>query len=409
MDILVIKMLKILFTVSLICFVLGQVARVQFGNGVAVTLLDLTVGIFVGVWFARQLYRGKQLNDALLVPILLFFTFGTLSLIINSAHFAANQLVVAFLYALRWLLYAMLYFVVKDFDKGFRRKILNLLVFAGGIVLFAGYMQYFFYNNLRNLYYLGWDDHLYRMFSVFLDPNFAGVFYALYLFLLFGMLLDTHMRKERKYFFTYGLLSFLTILALVLTYSRSGLIAFVAGMAVFLVMKQGKKLALPILGIGALFLLLFSNVWVEGRNPFRVVSSQERLKSVSEAIHVIQKNPVIGVGFNAYRYAQNRYGFRTSEKWQISHADAGTDNSLLFVLATTGVVGLSAYVFLWIRVFRVASPSPKRRGLNGTSYLRAMVVATMAGLIASSLFLNTLFYPMLMYWMWILLVTTENT
>lgn len=389
-------MIKFLFILSLNAFVLGQAARIQFGNGVAVTLLDIAVGIFVGTWFMRFVYKRKSVKDKLLLPVLLFFAAGLVSLIINSAHLEQKQLAVSFLYALRWLAYAGLYFAVKEFPAEHKRKASDMLLLAGGTIVALGFLQYLFYNNLRNLYYLQWDDHLYRMFSSFLDPNFAGVFFALYLFLLFGKLLDHSVQKKRKHFFVYAILSFLTILALVLTYSRSGLIAFVAGMLVFLFVKGNKKLALPVFGVVLLFLLIFSNIGVEGRNPFRVVSSRERIKSMNDAIQIIQKNPFIGVGFNAYRYAQNKYGFRTSDKWQVSHADAGTDNSFLFVLATTGIVGLLAYVFLSVRIIRGI------REIRDVS-MRAMIIATMAGLIAGSLFLNTLFYPMLMYWMWILL------
>ncbi len=404
MDILIGKMLKFLFTVSLIAFVLGQVARVQFGNGSAMTLFDISVGIFIAVWLVRMLYEKKSVKDILFFPVLLFFASGTASLIINSAHLEFQQLIVSFLYALRWLVYAALYFAVKDFPSEYKRKISHILLVAGGALVGLGFLQYFFYNNLRNLYYLQWDDHLYRLFSTFLDPNFAGVFFALYLFLLFGKLLDHSVQKKRKYFFIYALLSLLTILALVLTYSRSGLIAFVAGMLVFLFVKGNKKLSLPVFGVVLLFLLIFSNTGVEGRNPFRTASSQERIRSIYIAIRIIEKNPVFGVGFNAYRYSQNRYGFRTSEKWQVSHADAGTDNSWLFVLATTGVVGLLAYVFLWVRVFGVIG------GIGGEDKLgtRVVTMASVAGLLASSLFLNTLFYPTLMYWVWVILGITEN-
>jgi|SRR3989344_605105 len=392
-------MLKALFLISLIAFILGQTARVQFDNGIAVTFLDISVGLFVGAWFVRMLYQRKSLKDRLFLPILLFFAAGTFSLVINSASLEFQQLMVSFLYALRWLIYAGLYFAVKDFSVENKRKVSYMLIIAGGAVVFLGFLQYFFYNNLRNLYYLQWDDHLYRMFSTFLDPNFAGVFFSLFLFLTLSRMADALKGKDKRSVYIFSALGLMTLLAVVLTYSRTALITLGVGIVTFLFLKGNKKLTFIFLLITVCFLLIFSNFGVEGRNPFRTASSVERIHSMQIALTIIEKNPFFGVGFNAYRYAQNKYGFRTSEKWQISHADAGTDNSFLFVWATTGIVGLLAYGFLWVRVLQ------SRIVRVGA---QPLAIATLCGLLASSFFLNTLFYPMLLYWIWVLLGITES-
>ena len=54
-----------------------------------------------------------------------------------------------------------------------------LLLFSGLVIVGLGFVQYFFYLGLRNLYYLGWDEHLSFIFQL-LDPNFAGAFPALF-------------------------------------------------------------------------------------------------------------------------------------------------------------------------------------------------------------------------------------
>ena len=90
----------------------------------------------------------------------------------------------------------------------------------------------------------------------------------------------------------------------------------------------------------AALLFVVSDTSVEGLNPFRTVSSGERLKSFNEGVYIFEKNSVLGVGFNTYRYAQVRYSIRNQIGAAGSNADAGTDNSWLFVAATTGIVGL---------------------------------------------------------------------
>lgn len=396
MDLLKNKLFKILFVTTIVGFVFGQFARVQLGNGVAITLLDLSVGLLVASWLFITILKKRRHKDPLLLPMFLFFGGGVISLFVNSNNLQSNQLIVSFLYGLRWLGYAALYFVVKDFQKDFKNKIKSLLFISGSAIVLLGFIQYFFYNNLRNLYYLEWDDHLYRLFSTFLDPNFASVFFALFFISIFGKLQEKFWKKETHTVILYGAVSLLTLLVLVLTYSRTGLITLIVGFVAYVWFHGHKKLLIPFIVLLIFLLVIFSNVGVEGRNPFRSASSGERIKSMQVAFSIIQRNPVFGVGFNAYRYAQHRYGFRLSQQWETSHADAGTDNSWLFVLATTGIVGFLAYGFLWIRVFRVVREV-------GDVGKRAMVMATLAGFLASSLFLNTLFYPMLMYWMWVLL------
>jgi len=44
--------------------------------------------------------------------------------------------------------------------------------------------------------------------------------------------------------------------------------------------------------------------------------------------------------------AQKEKGYLNSSNWQTNHAGAGADNSYLFVLATSGTIGLIAFGYL---------------------------------------------------------------
>jgi hypothetical protein len=104
------------------------------------------------------------------------------------------------------------------------------------------------------------------------------------------------------------------------------------------------------------------------------------------------------VGFNAYRYAQRDYGFLEEERWQLSHAGAGADSSLLFVLATTGILGLGAYLKIWLKVLEK----------SGSKKNRLLVLTVLGVLLSHSLFLNSLFYPWIMAWLWLVLATGNS-
>ena len=77
-----------------------------------------------------------------------------------------------------------------------------------------------------------------------------------------------------------------------------------------------------------------------------------------------------------------------------SHACSGSDSSLLFILATTGVVGFLIFLRLVINV---------AGSLNG-SFEDIIFVASSTALLVHSLFSNSLFYPWIMGYMIILLV-----
>jgi O-antigen ligase len=148
-----------------------------------------------------------------------------------------------------------------------------------------------------------------------------------------------------------------------------------------------------------LFLVFFvissRNFNVENLNLLRVVSSEARIKSAAEAFSIIEKNPIFGIGFNAYRYAQIRYGLRSGQNVFASHADAGTDNSFLFVLATTGIVGFISYMYIWFKLLKSGSLKTKQNSY----WLKPVIISSTIGLFIDALFINSLFYPFIMMWM----------
>lgn len=368
-------------------FSFGQVARFQFGNNIAITFLDIVVGaIFLLYTVSRFKSITKNISPQK-KALSLFIIACIFSILANLSSYKTEEIFVAFLYLVRWVAYASLFFAVAGFSQKLRSLVANFMVGSGFSILVAGYIQYFLYPSLRNLYYLGWDEHLYRMFSTFLDPNFAGSFFVLYAIFIFHHFLNNDKRHKWIFF----ALSILSIGAVFLTFSRSAIIMLFVSSFIFLSMKFSKRIAFTIIAAFVLVPLLFSNILKsEGTNLFRTASSISRIESQQNAIKIIANNPFLGIGFNAYRYAQERYGFIKKESAFFDHSGAGTDNSYLFVLATTGIVGFFAYINLW-RVLLL----PNKRDV--------LVIASIGGLFMNAFFLNSLFYPMLMAWVWILL------
>lgn len=427
--------LKLLFLVTLLTLPLAQLARIQLSGNINSTLFDAFVMLTGAIWMSIHLVSRRRAGEAFLFrPILLVFLVMLLSLLVNIFRYSVSDTTVALLYALRWVFFASVYFVVWGFDEKFKKIIPDFLVTAGSVLVLFGYIQFFFYPNLRNLYYLGWDEHLVRMFSTLLDPNFFGAFLVLFFIFLLGLLTKKNRHSElparlwrvqnlsglfirtnvrdsgvvpprndgRLGMIILSMLAILTFIAIFLTTSRSAILMLMVSLCTYLILIGKKKWIMAFFGVLlGIFLLSSRFFYIENINPFRIASSLARVESAFDALSIIQRNPVLGVGFNAYRYAQYEYELRNPETSYPNHADSGTDNSFLFILATTGIGGLVVYLFMLFTMFKLGR---RAQGMYGK-----ILLACLAGLVIDSFFINSLFYPVIMFWMWVLAGLTDYT
>lgn len=379
-----------------IAFLGGQVARINLPNGVAITFLDISVGLTVGIWLLGKIHKKEKISGYLLNGILIFVIAGIASLLANSWNYTPKELGIATLYLCRFLIYAGLYFVVRGELTKRKGEIRQSMFIVGCVSVFIGFLQYIFYPDLRGWYFLGWDEHLFRMFGTFLDPNYFGSFLVIFLLFIFQLKKEAIKIKDIKII----ALIITIVVAILLTYSRSAVVMGMAAIVTYFLMKKDfvKMAVLALIFLSSVFLV--SNYYIEGLNPFRIASTQARIESAQNAIEIIKDHPIIGVGFNTYRYAQNEYGFRDSPFWMTSHADAGTDNSFLFILATTGIIGFISYAFLIRRMFSMTKFLQKQQ--------REIFLTMIITLLVGSIFNNLLFYTPLMMWLWIYLGATES-
>ena len=403
--------LKYVFVIFLGLLPMGELIRFDLGD-YSIKPIDIAAILLFLVWVPQAFKKWKKniRSDRLFIPIILLVATMCISLLLNIKNFSGSEVFIAFSYTLRWILYASLYFIVKSFSDKFKEKIIYLLLGLGAVIIFLGFIQYFFYTSLRNLYYLGWDEHMYRMFSTFLDPNFAGSFFVLYLIFLAGLLLFSLKNRTSQVWFI-GLISIFTLISTYLTYSRSALIMLIVSSIIFLTLAKKIKWLILIISVSVLFILTSSKNWnVENINLFRIASSEARIDSAKIAIEIIKNNLFSGVGFNTYRYAQVKYGFRSPVGSTDSHADAGSDNSFLFIAATAGIAGLIFYLNLLGTILKKAYESYRNyKNGNIQKYIGLVVLASVGGIIVDSFFVNSLFYSFVMIWLWILLGLIENS
>lgn len=341
-----------------VAFAVGNFFKFSlFSPDVHISVLDIVVlELSLVALFKNKIKINKYLG--------IFLGVSLVSLILAYFHYGLSATLVGFMYLLRFAVYASFGWTIgKLIGVSDRSKLIILL---GTLTVVIGLGQYFLFPDIRSLQIAEWDPHYYRVVGTLLDPGFIGI--ILVMFLVF-------LSDGKNYLFK--LLWAASYFALAFTYSRSSFLAFLIAMAYVAWRKKSWNFLLFtwfLLGITLPLLPRASSG--EGVKLERTSSIEARLVNWTNAATIFRDHPILGVGFNVYRYAQNEYGFLGESKWLRSHAGAGADSSLLFVGATTGLIGLSAYFFYLDSLWKNLTLRP---------YLLALLV--------HSLFLNSLFYP----------------
>lgn len=362
--------MKIGFILLFVTLLLGQLGAITVLPGIVVYVHDVVLFVIlcIGFWKTKHFIR-----PTLFIPIVGFSVVGFISLFFALFRFEVWQVALGSLYLVRWIIYACLYIFIRQSSK-FGMFLLRGLFVTGSAFSVLGLMQYILYPSLRNLWYLGWDPHYYRLFSTFLDPNFAGLFIVLTILLGFA-----RMRINKWIWFVQGI----NFLALYLTYSRGSYLALLVGSIIWVILEKRWKI-LWLVTIAVSLVILIPKPGGNTLALLRRDSTISRIDNWKDSIQIIQRSPIIGHGFNTLRIIRDD---------PISKAASGVDNSFLFLSATTGIVGLGMYLWLlWSTV----------------DVWHVYHIAILAALLIHSQFINSLFYPWIMIWFWIYIGARET-
>jgi O-antigen ligase len=362
-------------------------------------LTDIILALLLLSWGIWRFFFNKKKYQLppLALPIFSFAIIALLSLGLATPLLPNREVAISSLYLIRWLAYASLYFVIFDTKKAIFRNIkpLNIFIILGTTITLFGFIQYLLFPNLKPLEALHWDPHFYRLVSTFLDPGFTGLILVLTLIVLINVLFE---KKKNPWLILSGAL---TYVALILTHSRSSYLAFFIAMGIIAFLRKNLKFFLIASLVLGLSLTILPQPQGEGGKLTRTYTILDRFQSWQNATTIIKDHPILGVGFNTYRYIQRDYGFLEEENWQESHGASGTDSSLLFILATTGILGLASYLWFLISAGALAFRQKKKA-------IGIIAIASLGAILIHSFFLNSLFYPWVVGWLMILLVCLEK-
>lgn len=337
-----------------VCIFFGQLLRLNTGN-IDFPLIDLFLGIFAFIHIALNFKRAKNRY------FLWFIIFSWVSLAVNYIINPRPFLEPIF-YLIRLCLLLSLFTFESNLKlSSFQQKLLTLALISN---LIFGLLQYLLWPDLTYFKALGWDDHLHRLVSTYLDPTFTGLIYLLFLIHIF-------FKKPKNIW-----LMAIVYLAIALTYSRSTMLSLLVTTFYYsLTIRKFKYILIAtIIVVSTVFLLPRKEG--EGTKLERTSSPHAKIENYKEGLKLFAESPIIGQGYN------NLVNLREATPKNL-HSRGGFDGSLMTILVTNGIIGLTLFILgLWKMFY------------DATLEKKVMLIA----ILIHSLFANSLLYP------WILLI-----
>ena len=394
------------FALALLCVSgLGQIPLLDLGTRQApIFVNDLLVIAAVGVGAVAMAHaRSLKLNDVALAA-LAFIAIGALSAVSAIPRFGLTpfEVVASLAYLGRWVVYFAIYVVIINCVRADRVAPLwrtlewTMIVFA----IFGVFQSAFLPNFGQMIHpeaklYLEIDPQGHRLMSTILEPNIAAAMILTVLLVEIAQLAAGVEVARWK--------PTLLLLALVLTLSRSGALAFIFGLFAILIARGlGKKMLRFLFAMGLIALAALPQLLKFASQYSKLGVSDEsaaaRLVVWQRSIATFLESPWFGIGFNTYGYVQERRGFE-----RFGAATYSAEGGLLFIAVMTGIVGLLVYGgMLWFVMRRLRSTwraphaTPEERGLA-----IGAASATVA-IVVHSTFVNSLLTPFVMEPLWVL-------
>jgi O-antigen ligase len=378
---------------------LGQIAKVPLISTeiktAPVLLSDLIAALLCSWLLASALLAGRIRLDSSARYLGAFVACNILAIAVSTLKFGLDATAVVFstLYLLRWSMYAGLYvFALTALKTSAAPRLIALAVGVCTVFAVFGIFQSIFLPNFAFIVYpdaipyVDWDVQGNRLVSSFLDPNFAGAF------ILFG-LLYAHARGATLNRQPYALLAVFWV-ALILTLSRSSILAAIVGLGIVTVRTGNfRKLFVPVLVLALVGWLAADKILSFAAQYQKLTvadpSALKRLAAWLLAWRIFADNPIIGVGYNTFGVVRGAYSGVT-----VGNAAFGTDGGLVYVAAVSGIVGVVLLGTVFWRLTRLGLRTYRNQYQPGNVRVLGLTLhAWIPSLILQSAASNSIFYP----------------
>lgn len=392
------------FWICLLLLIPGLLARVSVG-GSGILATDLLVPLFAFVWLGKKIiFQEKFPKCDFIGAGFVFVLVALVTWLVGAWSLDLSAKVLSFSYIIRIVTMLIIGWAAVGFFgkedqstnhnlQSTKAKFFNRFFLISGVVIALGFIQFIFVPDI-SLWSTegGWDPHTGRLLGTWLDPNYLAGFLGFLLPVIAGA-----WYKKRDFWLL--LLGTMALVALFLTFSRSGYVAAAMGLGMFFLLRDWKVILLAIF-LAALGLAMSERAQQRVEELSGTVASivlQDtaeidptatlRIQNWIKSFDLWEKYPVAGIGYNTYRW-------RAAEEGVVDESffsAGGADGTHLTVLVTTGIIGLLAYIwFLWTLFW-----DPIRRWWKSKDERQLGFAMGFMSLLIHSFFVNSLFFPLI--------------
>lgn len=403
--------MKHFFWFALALIIPGLLIRIPFG-GAGILMTDIILPLFAGIWIIKKIiFQEKFPRNKFIIPGFIFVSIALLSWVLGAWNLDMKAKILSISYIVRFFSVLIFAWAATEYlptnKKGKKSisKFLKNMYWILALILLFGFLQFYLIPDIGTFSTEGgFDPHTGRFLGTWMDPNYLGGFLA---FMIPILLCTFYTQKSSKSRIVIGFLTLLTLWALFLTFSRSTYLAAAAGLFVFFLFHDRKMI---IIGILVVTLGIFSSERATKRvgellgtmKSVILLDTDEidataslRIENWQKSFELFEKYPVLGIGYNTYR-------FRAAEEGVVDESffsAGGADSTLLTILVTTGITGILSFLYfcikiLFINLYRYFKLSKKaKHSQKGLIFL-----AFASGFIAiavHSLFVNSFLFPLI--------------
>lgn len=389
------------YWILVVSVIMGQITRI----GDLGVLTDILIPLYLLYWWITR-DKNKPIPftfPIVLIGIWLLYLLGSLFIHLSFIPAVGGELG-SLLYWVRLAAYMALLVPLVDYRQENPEKVDNqtwYMVFVSSVILsILGFIQLIIFPDFSFMAQYGWDPHQGRLLSTWYDPNFLGGFLGFAAVIILSRILVSLQEMKswnraiiRQYLIWFTGLG-LVFGALILTYSRSALLAFLIGVTIVTLLVSRKTFIIVVI---VLSLIVINSPRLQTRIQGAInldVTASLRIQSWQETLEDIERNPIFGIGYNTIKY-------QTIVPSELNSA-SGRDSSILTLWLTGGIIGLGIFMGIvltsLIRAFQ-------RLSLSGLDKVWAVSIIASWGLIlAHSMFVNSIFFPHILIFIIFLLV-----
>jgi putative inorganic carbon (HCO3(-)) transporter len=282
-----------------------------------------------------------------------------------------------------WLLVIPFLLINNLKDENFIRKLVNLIILISGIVaLYAIWQHYSGLDLIRHKTLIQLPPYGRFRSSAFFDLPLTYAFYAMVIGIVSFCLASSARKTSWKIF--YFTVSVLCVTGNLFSYTRSTLYTQIFAFILFFIFSKSRhKLKESLAVVGYFVAIYLIDPGILGRSIIMAKADslqQADIRSViwSTSFSIFKDHPVFGIGFGNFPEFYRSYLKIPSEIYGHAH------NDFLNVAVNAGVIGLLAFIFLWMillknllrRYKEIKEGYPKALTLGGLLTLFAYLLAS---------------------------------